>query len=440
VSAGTRTSPRDGGELEVTVTALGAAGDGIAETPAGRIYLPLALPGERWRVRLAQKLPQGWRAEPLACLAPVLRAEPVCPHFGRCGGCRLQHLPPELYALHKRARIVEALARRGLPTAVVGEVRITPPASRRRVRLGLARAGRRLQLGFRARGSHRLELVTACPIACPELVEALPGLAEGLAAALAAPLPEEASLTLTATGIDLLLHARRPPSPDERQRLAALAAALDLARIGWAEGERATPEPIAVCRPPVVRLAGIPVEPPPGAFLQATAFGEATLGAAVAAWGEGAARAVDLFAGIGTLTFALAGTARRVHAYEGDAASAAALRRAAGAARLGHVAVEVRDLARRPLAPAELKGCDLVVLDPPRAGAAEQAGALAAASVPRVIHASCHPESFARDARTLVDGGFELVEVQPVDQFLYAAEVELVALFVRPGARPPKKS
>jgi 23S rRNA (uracil1939-C5)-methyltransferase len=425
-------------ERELTIVALGAAGDGIAESADGRVYVPWALPGERWRARLDRELPQGgWRATPLACLAEAPRAKPPCPHFGRCGGCRLQHLPPDLYAAHKRARIVEALARRGLPGEVVGEARVAPPASRRRLRLGLARSGRRLLLGFRERGSRRLEPVDACPIARPELAGALPALALELAAALGAPEPAELSLTLTDTGLDLLLHTdRRAASPAERRRLPAAADRLDLARVSWAVGD-GPPEPIVVRRRPVVRFGAVAVEPPAGAFLQPTAWGDAALAETVAGWAQEARRAVDLFAGVGTLTFALAAGGRQVRAAEGDPASAAALRQAASAAGFGGVTAAARDLARRPLAAAELKGIDLAVLDPPRAGASEQARELAASPVPRVVYASCSPESFARDARTLVDHGLALLEVRPIDQFLYSAEVELVARFGRPAA--PRK-
>ena len=186
--------------------------------------------------------------------------------------------------------------------------------------------------------------------------------------------------------------------------------------------------------PPVVQLSGTAVELPPGAFLQATAFGEAELAAAVVDWGEGARSAADLYAGLGTLTFALAGRVRRVLACESDPPAVAALRRAAAGR---NITVVERDLVRRPLQPAELDH-DLVVLDPPRAGAAAQCAALADPRFPRVIYASCHPESFARDARMLVDGGFALGEVRPIDQFLFSAEIELVALFTRtlaPGRR-----
>ncbi len=421
-----------GAELDVAITALGAAGDGIAETAQGRVFVPLALPGEQWRVRLERRLPQGWRAVPLACLTATARAMPPCPHFGRCGGCRLQHLPPDLYIEQKRGRVQAALAHRGLPENVVGPLRMTPPASRRRLRLGIARAGRRLVLGFRERGSHRLEPISVCPVACPELAAALAPLAEALATVLDAPEPVEVSLTLTEAGIDLLLHADRPATRMEHVRLADLADGLDLARVSWIAA--GATEPIVTRRLPVIRFGQVPVEVPPGSFLQATAFGEAELAQAITTWSRGAAHAVDLFAGLGTLTFAMAPQVRRIRAVEGDAASAAALLRAARAARLFGVQVEARDLARRPLMPAELEGCDLVVLDPPRVGASEQAQALAAARVAKVIYAACSPESFARDARVLVDAGLELVEVRPIDQFLYAADIELIALFAHPAA------
>lgn len=431
---------RAGDEIELAVESLGAAGDGVASTLEGRIYLPDALPGERWRVRLAERLPEGWRAEPLACLVPQPRAEPVCPHFGRCGGCRLQHLPRAAYADFKRDRIVRALERRGLPAASVTAAAIAPLASRRRLRLKIARGPGELQLGLRRRGAHELERMTVCPIACPELAGILAPLARGLGRCLEAPLPEEVSLTMTATGLDLLLHANRWPRPGEREHLPGLAASLDLARVSWA-AQAAAPEPLAVRRQPEVWLAGVPVELPPGAFLQASAFGEARLADAVAAWSAGCRHAVDLFAGVGTLTFAIDAAARSLRALEADPHAAQALKRAAVRAGRTRITVETRDLDRRPLAGPELERADLAVLDPPRAGAPAQVRSLAAAGQPAtVIYASCHPESFARDARVLVEGGFVLEEVRPIDQFLFSAEVELAALFLRPRAGHQKRA
>ena len=418
-------------ERDVDITALGAAGDGIAAADGRRLFVPGALPGERWRIALP---PAGDLAIPMACLAPVARAEPPCPHFGRCGGCRLQHLTPEAYAAFKRQRIVDALGRQGLPADVVQAVRIGPAASRRRLRLALTRERGQARLGLRARAGQAVVAIETCPVAQPALVVLLAPLAEALGAWLAGPWPAEASLTLSDAGPDLLLHAARPLRPEERAEAGSFAAGLGLARLAWQTGD-APPEAVVTLRPPVVRLSGVPVELPPGAFLQASAFGENELAAAVATWSEGARSAADLYAGVGTLTFALAATVRRVTACESEPGAAAALRRAAAGR---NVTVLERDLARRPLQPGELDQ-EVVVLDPPRQGASAQCATLARSAVRRVVYASCHPESFARDAKLLTEAGFALAELRPIDQFLYSAEVELAALLVRdrPGTRRP---
>ncbi|HZX86132.1 MAG TPA: RNA methyltransferase, partial [Reyranella sp.] len=96
------------------------------------------------------------------------------------------------------------------------------------------------------------------------------------------------------------------------------------------------------------------------------------------------------------------------------------------------------DLFRNPLTEAELKGFDAVLLDPPRAGAAAQSAELARSEIARVVYASCDPGTFARDARTLQDGGYRLEKLLPIDQFLWSSHVELIALFARAPLRSAK--
>ena len=422
---------RPGAEVELEIAALGALGDGIARLDGETVRLAQALPGERWRARLASPRRDGWDAEPLARLGGgVERAEPACRHFGSCGGCRLQHVPPGPYGAFKRQRIAEALRRRGLGEAVVAEPLVSPPGSRRRLRLAWSRRGAAVILGLRRRRSHAIVDLVECPVAQPRLVAAIPALRALLGEPGPFPPQGEASLTVTAAGVDLLLDAARAPTHEDRQRLARRAMEMDLARLALAiDG---APEVIVAPRPPAVTLSGTSVGVPPGSFLQATAAGEAVLCAEVAAAVGRRDRVVDLFAGLGTLSLAaLAAGARSVQAVEAVAEACAAL----AATRRPGLSVARRDLARRPLLGAELEGIDLAVLDPPRAGAAAQAGGLAVSKVRRIVYASCDPESFARDARTLVDGGYVLGRVQPVDQFLWSAEVELVATFGRPTGR-----
>jgi 23S rRNA (uracil1939-C5)-methyltransferase len=249
---------------------------------------------------------------------------------------------------------------------------------------------------------------------------------------------ETAAVTLTETeaGPDLLVVSAQAPGLEAREALAAFAEGQDLARLSWAArakaGEALAPEPVVLRRPPRLDFADVAVEPPPGGFLQPTAAGEAALVERVLSYlPEGAAALADLYAGCGTFTFPLAQRAR-VHAVERDQAAMAALWSGARKADLaGRITVEARDLARAPVTAEELAGGDCVVFDPPRAGAREQAAEIARSSVPAAIAVSCNPNTFARDARTLVDGGFTLVEVAPIDQFPWTGHLELVASFRR---------
>lgn len=429
--------PPAGTEIEVAIERLGAAGDGIATLDGAPLYVPLALPGERWRVRLD---PAGRHARPIARLAGPPRAEPPCPHFGHCGGCALQHLDDAAYLAVKLARIHTALARAGLEPETLLPPARSPAGSRRRLRLAFESAPGRLRLGFRGRRSHALVAVERCPVACPPLERLLGPLARALGAV---PLVRRAGrgevlATLTEAGVDLLLEVAGEPTLEDRQLLAALADRLDLARLALAR-PGGPAEPLAARRPPRLRLGSGPgsilVEPPPGAFLQPTAEGERALRAAVARWIPEGARLADLYAGLGALSLPLLPRLAALELVEADGAMTAAVGRAL-AGRPG-VRATRRDLARDPLRPEELGRLDAVLLDPPRAGARAQVAVLAAAAVPRIVYASCDPESFARDARALVAAGFALRALEPVDQFLWSAEVELVALLERPPRGRP---
>ncbi len=429
-----RQARRGGGrQIEVSVSELGARGDGVAQSAEGLVFVPLSAPGDRLRVRLAgEKKGGALRGEIVELLSESdQRGAPPCPHFGPCGGCQLQHLRPESYRAWKQTLAGTHLARQGLDPAVVAPLVEIGPGGRRRAVLAARRRGRRVQLGFHGARSRDLVDLQTCLLLTPALLALLAPLRALLADGLPDGATAELALAETDTGLDLLIAAAAEPDLAAREALAAFAEAQDLARLSWQSG-RGAPEPLAQRRLPLLTLGAAQVTPPPGGFLQPSREGEAALVALVrAALPAGALRVADLYAGIGTFAFALADPAR-VLAYEGEARAVAALEAAARQPAVrGRVAGERRDLDRQPLHAEELDVFDALVFDPPRAGAAAQAPHIAASRVPTVIAVSCNPASFARDARTLVEGGYRLERVTPVDQFPWSGHLELVAVFTR---------
>jgi 23S rRNA (uracil1939-C5)-methyltransferase len=421
------------GPVELVIASIGARGDGLADHDGQPVYVPFTVPGDRVSVTLGEKRGDGIAGELVRLVTPGPgRAIPVCRHFGQCGGCAVQHLDDAAYAAWKRGLLVEALVRAGGTEAVVAPMLRIAPATRRRASLGFVRAAKGTVLGFAQRASHHLVDVAECPVLAPALVALLAPLRAALDRALPAGATGDAVATLTESGVDLVIETEAEPGLEARQTLSAFANAMNMARLSWRRPGRA-PEPLARRHAAVVRLGGVAVEPPPGAFLQPSVEGEATLaqlvGEAIDEFAKPDGRIADLFAGCGSLTLPLART-RRVHAVEGEAEPLAALAKAANQAKLA-VTTELRDLARQPLRDKQLAPYAAVVFDPPRIGAAAQSKALAEAGPPLVVAVSCNPATLGRDARTLMGGGYRLVRAFPVDQFLWSARLEAVAVFVK---------
>ena len=409
----------------LTIARLGAQGDGIADTPQGPVFVPFALPGERVNVALGAR-----KADLVSVLeASPQRVEPLCRHFGDCGGCAIQHLEDEAYREWKRGLLVAALRARGIDAEVAPLVSC-PPRSRRRAAFTARRTEKGVVLGFNTALSHRIVDIEECPVLVPPLVEALPLLRR--LGYLVARTGDAFRLTVThtASGLDVAAEGSGRLEGKPRQAAIEFCIANGLARL-TVDGEIVI-EP----KKPAVMVAGVAVSPPPGAFMQAVAEAEGAMVAAVTAHLARAKRVADLFAGIGTFTLALARQSE-VHAVEGDAAALAALDRAYRfGAGLRKVTVEKRDLYVRPLTFKELDaGFDGLVFDPPRAGAEAQAKQIARSQVRLVAAVSCNPLTLARDLSILIDGGYALKRVIPVDQFLWSPHLEAVALLEKPKKR-----
>jgi len=386
------------------VVRIAARGEGV--TASGK-HVPFGVPGDMV-------------AEDGTLVPGPHHQVPPCRHFPECGGCQLQHVDEEAYRDYLVSRVETALAQHGLTTDIRGP-HLSPPNSRRRASLRAMRAGRGAVIGFNAAKSHRIVDMLENHILRPELLELVAPLRELLARLLQPKRTAEVQLTLVDQGVDLLLKGVEPQGFEAMEALTAFCERNRLARLSIDQGfgAEALYEPV----PATITLSGIPVNFPVGAFLQATQDGEAAVVACAREAIGNAQRIADLFAGLGTFGLALPG---KIYAAEASRDAVLALKRSAPM-----LAVEHRDLYRRPLDTEELKHFDAVILDPPRAGAEQQVAALAASDVRRIAYVSCNPATFARDAKLLADGGYELDWLRPIGQFRWSTHVELAAAFSR---------
>lgn len=396
---------------------VGHQGDGIATSGGEQVYIPYTLPGET--VIIARRGDRGSLRENVS--PSPERIAPICQYFGVCGGCALQHWQAESYRGWKRDLVVAALMHEGIE-APVGDLSDAHGEGRRRAVLHARRTREGVTVGFMAHRSHTLVAIDRCPVLAPALARAF-AIGERIALQLVTKdKPLDLQFTATEGGLDVDVRGSGPLNAAVRSSLAKIAAEERLARL-TRHGET-----VAQLAEPLLRIGAARVMLPPGAFLQATVAGENALAAIVGEAAKGASKIADLFCGVGTFALRLAAGAR-VLAVDSDEAAVNALARAAKAPGLKPVETATRDLFRRPLATAEFKGFDAVMLDPPRQGAEAQVRALARSAVQRLIYVSCNPTSFSRDARILCDGGYRLTGVTPVDQFRYSPHVELVGIF-----------
>jgi 23S rRNA (uracil1939-C5)-methyltransferase len=404
---------------------VGHLGDGVAFAGGETIYVPYTLGGETVEVAAAPGHHPDRRRLLQVERASQERMAPICHHFGICGGCAVQHWQTECYRIWKRNLVVETLAQAKIACDVHPLID-AHGRGRRRTTLH-ARMGTHevLKVGFAAANSHDIVPIDRCPILDPALAGALDA-----AWAIAEPLrptgkPLDIQFTATDGGLDVDVRGSGPLQAPTIATLSHLAERHRLARL-TRHGEL-----VSVRAPPVITIGKAQVTLPPGSFLQATAAGEEALAALVLQHCKGAKHVADLFCGVGPFALRLA-TKSRISAFDNDAGSVAALQKAASSTPgLKPVKAESRDLFRRPLVAQELREFDAIIFDPPRQGAQAQVQQLAASKVALIIAVSCNAATFARDARVLIDAGYKIGGVTPVDQFRFSPHVELVARFVR---------
>jgi 23S rRNA (uracil1939-C5)-methyltransferase len=408
----------------LVIDRLAHRGDGVAETPAGPVFVPYTLPGETVEVERVPGHPDRRRLLHVDVASPE-RINPFCQHFGVCGGCAIQHWTMDRYRAWKRDLVVTAMQQAGLD-APVGDLIDAHGEGRRRATFH-ARSGAHdvIEVGFAALRAHHIVAIDRCPVLALSLDGAVAAAWAVVEILKPQRKPLDIQVTATEAGIDMDVRGSGPLPSARMTELADAAAKHRLARL-TRHGEL-----IAQRQTPTVRVGHVRVALPPGGFLQATEAGEAELARLVGEYVGQAKSAADLFCGVGPFALRLAERAKLI-AFDADAEAIASLKVAANTTSgLKPVAAETRDLFRRPLVAQELKRIEAVVFDPPRQGAEAQARELAKCEAPIVVAVSCNPATFVRDARILVDGGYRLVTATPVDQFRHSAHVEIVAKFER---------
>jgi 23S rRNA (uracil1939-C5)-methyltransferase len=409
---------------QLIITRLGHRGDGVADTPTGPVFVPYTIPGEVVTVEIMAGHPDRRHLDHVDNPSHE-RVTPICKHFGQCGGCSLQHWSLAEYKLWKRSLVVEALAHENLIAPVDNIIDAHGTGRRRAVFHARRGAHDVLEVGFTAPRAHHIVPIDSCPILSSSLdgaIKAAWAIAEALKVM---HKPLDIQVTATDSGLDIDVRGSGPLSPERMAKLARVAHEQQLARL-TRHGEL-----VAQRAQPVVTIGRTQVPFPPGAFLQATAEGEAILARLVIQQVGPAQRVADLFAGIGPFALRVAERAR-VTAVDSEASAVKAMKRAAATATgLKPVEILIRDLFNRPLVVNELKTFNAVVFDPPREGAESQARELAKSTVKTIVAVSCNVRTFARDARILIEGGYKLTSVTPVDQFRYSPHVEIVGKFER---------
>ena len=408
----------------LTIARLGSGGDGIADTPGGPVYVPFTLPGE---VVAVARVKNHATVMSMSVASPE-RVTPPCVHFGpdgrngTCGGCTLQHAGDALYHAFKRNLVVAALKSKGL-TPEVAPLVIARPGERRRVVFTARRTEKGMLLGFNQAGSHHIVSIDHCPIASDGIVLRLEDIRRVAGAIATSSEPFRLTVLETLSGLDLAFEGVK--TVGDRERRAVTQCVLSLRGIARVSNDG---EILIEPQKPEIDFGGVRVSPPAGGFTQATKEAEeAMAGLVLAAIGK-AKRVADLFAGSGTFALRIARKAK-VHAVEGEEKAVKALDHAARNTQgLKPVTVERRDLFRRPLMASELKAYDAVVFDPPRAGAEDQCKELARSGVRTIVAVSCNPVSLARDLAILSAAGYRIRLVTPIDQFLWSAHVEAVAV------------
>ncbi|MGE4351093.1 MAG: class I SAM-dependent RNA methyltransferase [Bdellovibrionales bacterium] len=419
--------------LDITIDDLGAQGDGIAHVHNRTVFVAGALPDEKVRVEIKETEPGKKSVVQRATLLEILipssqRSQPLCPHFPQCGGCRFQHMTDSAYSAFKVEQLHTLLTQAAVPFPSMMPSVVTANLTRRRIRVACMHTNKGVIVGFNAWRSRTIIDVKSCEVITPPLLELIDRLRRHLALWLPTGESCDVQLTSLPEGVDVVLIGGPKLDMESREKLGMLAQSLNIARLSWRKWDRSPIEPIAHRTPLFVQFGETRVPFPAGSFLQATVAGEEALTRFADSAVQPGQKVLDLFCGLGTFGLSLENP-KSVHFCDLDGPATQSLQSAIKANPTWEVSL--RNLNTDPFLAQECNDFDFVIFDPPRGGAKAQAHQLAQSNVPTIVAISCDPTSFARDAKILIEGGYNFEKLLPVDQFLWSPHLEVAGLFVR---------
>jgi len=405
----------------MTIDSLGHQGDGVVQAHGGRTFVPFTLAGERVEVARSS----GHRKLVSVIEASEDRIEPVCKHFGSCGGCQVQHLANKPYLAWKKQLVVDALSSANIVTPVE-PVLYFPDDQRRRVVFSAIHTSTDVQLGFIQKSTHNVIAVSECPVITRPISSKLDVIKKVIRPILPAKGITSIYVLQCNNGLDIHVEAQGKLAEKARQSAVRIALDANIARLSFGD------EVLIETKRPKLTMGTAEVCVPPGLFVQAVSSAERAMAELVCNHLSSCKQVADLYCGAGTFALRLAQNSQ-VLACENNHAAIDALDEAwrGTGGKLKLIRTQKRDLHVRPVMAEELKKTQGVVFDPPRAGAQAQTKQLALSKVKKIAAVSCNPASLAQDLGVLINNGFKIKGVHPIDQFVYTPHIEVIVLLER---------
>jgi 23S rRNA (uracil1939-C5)-methyltransferase len=404
---------------------------GISTSPMARVQVLYTLPGE-----VVEFMRHEYRKESHCVLIKIIepsvhRIQPACQYFTRCGGCSLQHLNENYYTSFKKELVFKALAEQNIETTINPVITIAS-GNRRRANLEAIKKDDQIFMGFHKANSHQIVNIDECPAMLKTLSDILLPLKKLLELILNVKQKAQIYITHASNGVDILIRSGDNfILPEEVAGFTSLFVK-DHPIIKLTLKCRKKIDVLYAKEDPYVLFDDLKVHIDSECFLQPNSLSDNILPQLILNYlpkENNNLKVVDLFCGRGTYSLPLA-KYFEVTSVDSNQSAISALNEAA-IINKRNIKIILQDLFTSPILRDKLNEYAIAIINPPRAGAVAQVEQLSGSEVKHILYISCNPVTFAIDAKTLCNAGYNLIEVTPVDQFYWSAHIEIVGYFTK---------